>query len=268
MNKIKTLLDAIRIIDDGNILALGGNVLHRSPAMATMEIIRQGKKNLHIVKTAGAFDVDILCGAGSANIVSAGFISYETEYGLCDFYRKGVQGGTIEAKEHACYTVITALRASVYGVPFLPVRGLVGSDLIKVRGFKWCKDPYSGEELIAVQAIRPDVAIIHVQEADELGNARITGPLYEDILMAKAARKVIITAEKIVPTSTFTDSDCKAQIPGFLVDSVVHLSQGAAPGSCSGLYDIDRKALDTFKTCKTKEDIMAFVTSYEKGGNE
>ena len=146
----------------------------------------------------------------------------------------------MKANEHACYTVISALRAAAYGLPFMPVKGLMESDLIAANPyFDRVRDPFSGEEIIAVQAIRPDYAILHVQYADELGNARIDGPVYDDILMSRAARKVILTSEEIVPTSFFERSDRKADIPHFMVESVSLMPLGASPCSCYGFYPVD-----------------------------
>ncbi len=262
MSKVTSMEKAIHIINHGDSVAIGGNVLHRVSHAAVREIIKQQKKNLEIIKTAGAHDVDILCAAGTVESVSAGYISYETEYGLCNHYRKAVENGEVIAKEHACYTVISGLRAAIQGIPFIPVRGITGSDLIEARGFKFVKDPYSNEELVAVQAIQPDVSIIHVQEADSRGNARISGPKYEDVLMAKSAKKVIITCEKIVSTETFNECPQCTDIQEFLVTHVVEVSDGAKPGSCAGVYDIDGEKLNKFKKLKTKEDVINFVNTY------
>ena len=150
--------------------------------------------------------------------VDAGFISYESEYSLSQHYRKSVQKGLVKANEHACYTVISALRAASYGIPFMPVRGLIASDLIDVNPyFKRMTDPFSGDPVTLVSAIRPDYAILHVHKADAKGNAVILGPKYEDVLFSRAAKQVILTAEEIVDTAYFRDSETKADIPGFLV---------------------------------------------------
>src|SRR5690606_28472433 len=134
----------------------------------------QKKKALRLVKTAGAQDIDLLCAAGSVKSVDAGFVSYETEFGLAMHYRKAVEAGDVIGNEHACYTVICALRAAASGAPFMPVVGLTGSDLIKTNDyFKVIPDPFGGEPVTVVKAIIPDVAIIHVQVADEAGNAII-----------------------------------------------------------------------------------------------
>ncbi len=246
-NKWTTLAEAIAQIPDGSVIALGGNVMHRCPSEAVRELVRQNKKNLHIVKTAGAYDVDYLCAKGAVRKVSAGFISYETQFGLARFYRKAVESGTVEADEHACYTIISALRAASYGIGFMPVRGLKGTELLNVNpNFKPVTDPFTGEIIWAVKALRPDYAIIHVQEADEDGNCRITGPKYEDALLARAAKNVIVTCEGKINGEFFLKEPSLVDIPGFLVTKVILCKNGAWPASCAARYDIDEKAVRSF----------------------
>ena len=264
MSKVMTLKEAISMINDSDTVGIGGNVLHRAPMAAVREIIRQKKRNLKIIKTAGAMDVDMLCFGGCAQSVDAGFISYETEYSLAGHYRKAVQNGEVKGNEHACYTVISALRAASYGIPFMPVRGLQISDLIEVNDyFAPVKDPFTGEQINAVRAICPDVAIIHVQEADKYGNARIYGPKYDDVLFSRASKKVIITTETILPDNRFAFAKEKADIPHFLVSAVVQVKKGASPCSCSERYDIDRKELHLFKSLKTESDLNEYLEKKE-----
>jgi glutaconate CoA-transferase subunit A len=249
-DKRRSLADAIATIPDGSRVALGGNTLHRAPSAAVHELIRQGRHGLELVKTAGAYDVDLLCAAGVASIVSAGFIGYETVAGMAPHYRRAVESGTVEAREHACYTVIAGLRAASQGVPFMPLNGLQGSDLVALRGFARVRDPYAGGDaagdVVVVPAITPDVALIHVQEADADGNARIIGPVYEDTLMARAARRVIVTAERIVDRSALAAEPERTSIPGFLVEAVVASANGAWPTSCAGRYGYDEVLLRDF----------------------
>ena len=247
MEKLCTLSEAVSRIRDGMTVGLGGNTLNRAPMAAVFELIRQGKRNLCLVKTAGAMDIDALCLAGCAASVDAGFISYETEYGLAQCYRRSVQQGLVQANEHACYTVISALRAASYGIPFMPVRGLKTSDLRAVNDyFADVTDPFTGEKLAAVRAIRPDVSIVHAQVADARGNARFDGPKYEDVLLSRASATVIVTAERIVGESFFAGEREKADIPHFLVSAVVHAPHGASPGACPGCYEPDGEAVRAF----------------------
>jgi len=259
-----SLTQAVELIQDYDTVGIGGNVLHRAPMALVREIARQNKKGLHIVKTAGAMDVDLLCLAECVSSVDAGFISYETEYSLATHYRKAVQNGVVKGNEHACYTVISALRAATAGIPFMPVKGLQISDLIEVNDyFTRIQDPFSGEMVTVVKAIEPDVVILHVQEADKNGNARILGPKYDDVLLSRAGKKVILTAETIVPESKFSFSLDKADIPFFLVNAVVHLPKGASPCSCATKYSIDRKNLDSFKAIKDKEELKSYLDNFK-----
>ena len=146
----------------------------------------------------------------------------------------------------------------------MPVKGLQISDLIEVNDyFKRIEDPFSNEMINVVKALVPDVALIHVQEADINGNARIIGPKFEDVLFSRAAKKVILSAETIVPESKFVFSSEKADIPHFLVNAVVHAPKGAAPCSCPSKYDIDRKQLDDFKMIKDMADLDEFLNKYQ-----
>jgi glutaconate CoA-transferase, subunit A len=238
-DKRATLEEAIASVPDGARLALGGNTLHRGPGAAVHEIVRQGKRGLEVVKTAGAYDVDLLCAAGCVSAVSAGFVGYETPFGMAPAYRKAVESGVVEAREHACATVIAGLRAAIQGVPFMPVAGLDGSDLPAARGFQVVADPYSDANVYVVPALIPDFAILHVQEADVAGNGRIIGTRFEDVLMAKAARRVVLTAERIIDGAAFVEAPESVAIPSFLVDTVVAAPCGAWPFSCTPGYGYD-----------------------------
>ena len=244
MGKIVELNKMISLINDGDVIAFGGNVLHRSPIGFAAAIAKSGKKDLVIVKTAMAMEIDILSAYKSVKKVLAGFVSYEGEFGLCNYYRKAVQDGEIQVEEHACYSVITGLRAASYGIPFMPIKGLIGSDLISGNDFKMVKDPYSEEELVAIKAIKPDWGVIHVQKADKNGNCEVLGPMYEDDVICRAAKNTIITCEELVDDDYFKNK--KADISEVFVSHVIELKGGSAPGYCPGYYDIDRDRIRKF----------------------
>jgi glutaconate CoA-transferase subunit A len=253
-NKLTTLAEAVAAVPDGGTVALGGNTLHRAPIAAVHELMRQGKRGLNLVKTAGSYDVDILCGAGVASAVTAGFVGYENVLGMALLYRRGVEQGQVRAREHTCYSLIAGLRAASQGVPFMPVNAFSLSDVPKAQGYKHVVDPYSGASIYAVPAIRPDAAIIHVQEADAQGNARIFGSVFEDALMATAARVVIVTAERVVDGAQFEAQPELTTIAGFLVTHVVHVPGGAKPTSCHGIYDVDLDYLRDFNAHTQSQD--------------
>lgn len=241
--KLIGLEAASALVRDGETVALGGNLLHRAPNAFARELARQGRRGMHLIKTAGAYDVDLLCAAGCAGAVSAGFIGFENEFGLAPNYRRAVEQGRVEAREHACYSAIMSLRAAAFGVPFLPLAGFQGSELPAARGFKSVLDPYSGEPVLTVPRIQPDWAVLQVPLADAQGNARIEGSEFEDVLMSRAARGVIVTVERLAEPGELEQRPELQQIPGFLVTAVALAPGGAWPGSCYPLYDYDPAAV-------------------------
>ncbi len=265
-NKHTTLERAIASIDDGAVVALGGNTLHRAPSAAVHELIRQRKHGLELVKTAGAYDVDVLVGAGVADRVSAGFIGFENVFGLAPQYRQAAEQGRVQVNEHACYTVITALRAAIQGVSFLPIAGMLTSDLMQARSFKTVTDPYTGREFAAIPAIRPDVALIHVHEADVEGNGRIYGSVYEDDLMARAARRVILTCERLISAEEMAQQPELTIIPGLQVSHVIEVPRGAHPCSCGDLYSYDHDYLAEYiAACNTPDSYRSWLDTHILG---
>ena len=130
--------------------------------------------------------------------------------------------------------MINALRAGAYGIPYMPVGGMWGSDLVANRPdfFQVAKNPFGDDEVVCVKALVPDYAVIHVQEADIYGNARIIGPTFQDVLLSRAAKKTIITTERIVGTYRMQEDPKLTAIPYIAVEAVVELPGGAKPGIC------------------------------------
>ena len=131
-------------------------------------------------------------------------------------------------------------------MPFLPINGFQGSDLPTSLGLKTVRDPYGDEELVAVPRLRPDWAIIHVPEADVRGNARIYGTPFWDRLMARAARRVLLTAERVVSSEELARQPELTAIPELFVRAVVHAPRGAWPGSCFPEYGVDYGAVEEY----------------------
>ena len=169
----------------------------------------------------------------------------------------------VEAREHACATVIAGLRAAIQGVPFMPVAGLDGSDLPAARGFQVVADPYSDANVYVVPALIPDIAILHVQVADSGGNGRIIGTRFEDVLMAQAARRVVLTAERIIDGAAFVEAPESVAIPSFLVDAVVAAPGGAWPFSCTPDYGYDAAYLaDWVAAARDPEAAREFIANH------
>jgi glutaconate CoA-transferase subunit A len=249
--KLTSIGEAIAAIEDGSQVALGGNTLHRSPSAAVHEMVRQGKRGLTVVKTAGGYDVDLLCGAGCVSRLIVAYVGFENLQGLAPQFRLAVEQGQVALEEQTCTSVITGLRAASQGIPFMPIAGMSGSDIVPGR-FLSVPNPYGEGEVVTVPAIWPDWALVHVQEADEQGNARIRGTQFEDVLMVKAARRVIITCERLVDAEELERQPELTTIPGFQVDMVVEAPGGALPASCAGYYGVDEANLAEYYRAATE----------------
>lgn len=155
---------------------------------------------------------------------------------------------------------MTGLRAASLGVPFEPLPGLKGTDLPAVADLRTVKDPWTGEEIYVVPAIRPEWAVLHVQEADARGNARIYGSPGYDVLMAQAAERVILTAERIVPTQELARVPELTRITELTVAAVVEAPGGARPGGCAACYDVDEAGVRAYLAATaTQESLAAYL---------
>ena len=138
------------------------------------------------------------------------------------------------------------MQAASLGIPFQPIRGLHGTDVATAGGFAIVRDPYSGEEVYAIPRIRPDWAVLHVHEADDQGNARIYGSPGYDLVMAEAAARVILTAERIIPGEECAAHPELTKVPGLFVTAVVRLPGGASPCACMPDYDVDPAGIGSY----------------------
>jgi glutaconate CoA-transferase, subunit A len=144
-------------------------------------------------------------------------------------------------------TLVAGLRAAAYGVPFQPVGGVHGSDLAALNGWKAIRDPYgSGLEVYVIPAIRPDVAVIHANEIDEQGNARVLGSPFWDHPLTRAAKRVLVTAERLVSSRELAVQPELTLMPGFMVDAAAIVPRGAWPGSMHPLYEVDYHAVAAY----------------------
>ncbi len=266
--KLLSLQEAVsQYIHEGDVVAVGGVGRNRSPMALVREIIRQGKKNLHIVGREKGMDFDMLIGAGCVRKASFALVSME-EFGLAMNFRRKAQEGEIELDEHACNSVITSIRAAAMGLPYLPLRGMLGSDVLKVsKSLKEIECPFTGEKLVAVKAIKPDVTIIHAHQADKYGNIRLQGSPFEDILKAWAADRAIVTVEEIIDNEEIRSQPHLTSIPYIYVTAVVHVPQGAWPTSCDSYYDSDRDhVMEYAQAIKNPEGFQAYLEKYVFSG--
>ncbi len=144
-------------------------------------------------------------------------------------------------------TLVAGLRAASYGIPFQPVAGVHGSELARVNNWQTLRDPYgSGKDVYVIPAVQPDIAVIHAAEVDADGNARIYGSPFWDHPLTRAAKRVLVTAEKLVTTDRLREQPELTLVPGFMVEAVAITPQGAWPGSMHPYYDIDYPAVERY----------------------
>ncbi len=144
-------------------------------------------------------------------------------------------------------TLVAGLRAASYGIPFQPVAGVHGSELARINGWQTLRDPYgSGAEVYVIPALRPDIAVIHAAEIDEQGNARVYGSPFWDHPLTRAAKRVLVTAEKRVSTDRLREQPELTLVPGFMVEAAAVVPHGGWPGSMHPYYDIDYPAVERY----------------------
>lgn len=233
------LPELVAHIQSGDCLAIGGGLSWREPMAALRELIRQNIKDLKLVGSAHGIDVDLLCGAGSVAVSAESYVGFEQDFGMALNYRRACETGAVKVEDNCCYTLVQQLRAAIQGLPFMPIRSVQGTDFLKSHPeFKTMTCPFSGEQLVLVPALKPDVALIHAHYADEHGNLHIEGPPVADILFAKAAKKVIATVEAFIPHQELAKKGIT--IPYFYVTAVCEAPYGAHPTSCYPRYAYDR----------------------------
>lgn len=237
MNKLRTLHEAIAgDIEDGMSIAMGCGLESLIPFAASYEIIRQRKKELTLIAPISDMQFDQLIGAGCARKIVASWVG-NVAAGLGHNYRRAAEAGfpaPIEIEEHSNFTIGLGLQAAAMGLPFLPTKTVRGSDFKNDRQFRTVRCPFTDEELLAVHAIRPDVAILHVQRADEEGNAHAWGNFGVMREAALAAKKVLLTCEEIVDHDVILSDPNRTVIPGFLVSNVVNEPFGSHPSPTQG----------------------------------
>jgi glutaconate CoA-transferase, subunit A len=274
MSKVTTMKEAIaEHVHDGDFLFIGGYIC-RTPYSAIHEIIRQGRKDLTITRSNAADDFDMMIGAGVVKRFIATFLSLAF-YGLGRCYRRSLEKGIphrIEVEEYSNLSLPMMLMAGAMGMPFVPVKDMSGSDLLRVRSFlgenkyKVIDSPFDGTPTLLVPALHPDVAVIHVQQADEDGNAQIWGIGGDCKFGANAARKVIVSCERLVSREMIGKDPSRTIVPDFKVAAVVEEPFAAHPGYTPGFYDQDFSFTSVYQQASnTVEGLQRFLEEWVFG---
>lgn len=250
VDKVMTVAEAVRgFVHDGDYLAAGGFGCDRIPTAVLHEIVRQRKQELGFAGHTSTHDFQVLAagnltGRGRllARVDAAYVVGLESR-GLSPHARRVMESGEVEVCEWTNYALAVRLRAAASGVPFLPVRTSLGTDTLRRSAAKVVRCPFTGEALVALPALYPDVAAIHVHEADRFGNARIRGTTVADLDLARASKRLILTCERIVPDDEIRREPDRTVIPFFCVDAVCEVPYGSYPGNMPYEYYSDENHL-------------------------
>lgn len=241
MSKLIPLSEAISTyVSDGDVVYAAG-FTHLIPFAAGHELIRQEKKNLTLARATPDLIYDQMVAAGCAHKVIFSYMG-NPGVGSLRIVRAAIEQGKLEWEEYSHFGMITRLQAGASGLPFLPMNQTGATDLEKANpNIKRIPDPYGGKDVIVIPALRPDVAIVHVQRADENGNAHLWGIIGEQKEAAFAAKKVILTAEEIVDESIIRSDPNRTMIPSIVVSAVCRVPYACHPSYAQGYYDRDNE---------------------------
>ena len=266
MPKLINLSEAIsKNVQDGDTIYAAG-FTHLIPFAAGHEIIRQGIENLVLARATPDLIYDQMVAAGCARKVIFSYMG-NPGVGSLRIVRSELESGNLEWEEYSHFSMISRLQAGATGLPFMPMNPTAAGDLEHANPlYRKVIDPYSGNEVVVVPALNPDVAIVHVQRADAQGNAHLWGIIGEQKEAAFAAKRVILTAEEIVDEEVIRSDPNRTLIPGFIVDAVCHAPYSAHPSYTQGYYDRDNSFyLEWDEISKTKQTVQAYLDEWVYG---
>ena len=261
VDKVMSVSDAVRqFVQDGSYLAVGGFGSVRIPTAVLHEIVRRRKQDLGFSGHTATHDLQVLAagnltGRGRllARIDAAYVVGLEAR-GLSPQARRVMESGEVVVCEWTNYALAVRLRAAASGVPFLPARTMLGTDTFRHSAARTIRCPFTGETLVALPALYPDVAAIHVHEADRFGNARIRGTTVADLDLARASKSVILTCERLIHDDEIRREPDRTVIPFYCVDAVCEVPFGSFPGNMPYEYDSDEDHLRAWLLAERDEE--------------
>ena len=258
-SKCISLAEAVsQNIADGHVVFVGG-FGQCIPFAVGHEIIRQRRKELTLCRSGADILFDLLIAAGTTRKVIAGYVG-NPGIGLAHAFRRAVQSGEIEVEDWTNFSLVLRLHAGALGIPYIPTATLIGGDMPGHVDVRSIKCPFTGETLRAVPALRPDVAIVHAQRADEDGNIQLFGLTGDTLDGALASRRIIATVEEIVPRSVIRQMPDRTVLPGFRVAAVAHVPWGAYPSYVDGYYTRDDEAYGEWdELARSDEKLAAYI---------
>ncbi len=264
-DKLMSAEEAVRrFVKDGDMIALGGFTVNRNAMVIAREIIRQERRELHLVMHSNGQAMDLLVGAGAVSRLELAYGGNGRFAPTCIRFRKAVQAGHVQVEDYSNFHMSLRFLAGALNLPFIPSCSGFESDVLNQQGFGpevrgrgripshkavITDNPFSPdrEPVVLLPALTPDVALIHAQLVGEDGTVRIKGLTFLDIEQAKAASRVIVTCEEVVPSAFLRQDPDQNSLPPFLVDAVVQAPFGAHPTACHYYYDYDPRHLNMYR---------------------
>ncbi len=255
-----------RLIKDGDYLGVGGFGANRIPTAVLHEIVRQKKKNLGLAGHTATHDFQILVAGKCIDRCDIAYIIGLEARGLSKAARKAVESGNMDITEWTNAALTWRYKAAAMGLSFMPVRCMLGTDTEKYSASMKMECPFTGAKYLAVPALYPDVGIIHAHRADVYGNCQVDGIMVADADLARAARRLIITTERLVPNEFIRRDPAKTVIPYYLVDAVIEVPFGSYPGNMAYEYFSDEDHLrEWLKVDGDEEALAAFMDKHIYG---
>ena len=267
--KVMSLDEAAALVPDGASVGIGGSTLSRTPMAMIWALIRAGRKDLFCARSITSCEGELLFASGTSRHILTSWFSQGIVWGVSRIMRAYTESGRGRFEEWSHMAVGLRFRAGAMGVPFLPMRSMMGSDVIaQLPEARLIDCPFTGEKLVLVPALNPEIALIHVQRCDAYGNAQIDGLPFMDIDLAMAANRVILTTERIVSNDQIRRAPDQTKIPFMAVDAVVETPFGSAPHECYGLYEPLFRHLDGYAAQirrDPEEGVRAYLDRYFYG---
>jgi glutaconate CoA-transferase subunit A len=279
VSKLFELAQAAALVPDGATLSFGGFTTQRHPMAFIYELVRLERRNLYLYGHSPGGDWDILIGAGCVKRVELAYEADEAFNTIGPRWRLAVQRGQIEWEDYSNFSMVARFNAGAMGIPFMPIRSLLGSDLLAREALtaeQRAADPRTSpkklhvmespfdpnDRVVLVPAIHTDFAVLHVQKATANGIVRIEGQTFADVQQALCADTVIVTAEEIVEEAALRSEPERNLIPYFAVKHVCHVPFGAHPYAVFNYYDYDPRQLELYHD--KAEDDTAFQQYLER----
>lgn len=246
--KVRSLEQAAALVADGSTIAIGGLSMNSTPMAFIRELVRREVRDLTVVAIVQGLAVDWLVAGGCVRKVISGLVSFEG-LGLAPKFRAAVQAGEIEIEEYSEHTLICALQAETYRLPFMPTRAGIGTDMPELHPetTRIETDVTTGRMYLACTPLAVDVAVVHAHVADDLGNVRVDPKLlWMDNEIINAAKTRIATVERLVDHRQFTAEPHRTTYPHFMIDAVVEVPWGAYPSSMYPTYTHDKDFFEMY----------------------